>query len=383
MTLHPNTTKNDLHQQLTQWAALLLLSVGCVAILEFGHVSAVLLLGPMLAAVILAVRNSSVALSPKVFMFAQSIVGCMIATSMPISLVHEILRDWPIFVATVMSVLIASAGIGWALARLKVLPGTEAVWGFLPGAASAMALMAEGFGADARDVAFMQYTRVLLTAVVASIVARIWGVDVAAQAESGIAHAWFPHVAWTEFVQTILLAGSAAWLGWRLRIPAGPLLVAMFVGVVLQDAGWLQIELPRWLLAFGYAMVGWGIGLRFTRDIVRHVAVVLPRVLLATLGLIALCGVIALLLATFTHVDPLTAYLATSPGGADSVAIIANATKADVPFVMAMQTARFLLVILLGPALARFVAKRVLATETRVSGGCEAVTTADKIGATR
>ena len=55
--------------------------------------------------------------------------------------------------------------------------------------------------------------------------------------------------------------------------------------------------------------------------------------------------------------DPLTAYLATSPGGADTVAIIAASTPVDVPFVMAMQTGRFLLVLALGPSLARLVAR--------------------------
>jgi len=45
------------------------------------------------------------------------------------------------------------------------------------------------------------------------------------------------------------------------------------------------------------------------------------------------------------------------PGGADSIAIIAASSKVDLPFVMAMQTARFLLVLLVGPSLARLVAR--------------------------
>jgi uncharacterized membrane protein AbrB (regulator of aidB expression) len=59
-------------------------------------------------------------------------------------------------------------------------------------------------------------------------------------------------------------------------------------------------------------------------------------------------------------VDPLTAYLATSPGGMDSVAIIAAASDTvNVSFVMALQTARFLFVLVLGPAIARLVARWV------------------------
>ena len=60
-------------------------------------------------------------------------------------------------------------------------------------------------------------------------------------------------------------------------------------------------------------------------------------------------------------IDPLTAYLATSPGGVDSVAIIAASAGADLPFIMAMQTARFLVVLFVGPRIARFVANRVRA----------------------
>jgi uncharacterized membrane protein AbrB (regulator of aidB expression) len=58
-------------------------------------------------------------------------------------------------------------------------------------------------------------------------------------------------------------------------------------------------------------------------------------------------------------IDPLTAYLATSPGGVDSVAIIAASTKVDVSFVMGLQTIRLLFVLLVGPFLSRFVAKLI------------------------
>jgi membrane AbrB-like protein len=125
----------------------------------------------------------------------------------------------------------------------------------------------------------------------------------------------------------------------------------------------MAITLPPWLLAASYLLVGWSIGLRFNRPILRHAARALPRVVASILVLILLCGLLALALNRFAGIDPLTAYLATSPGGADSVAIIAASAKVDMPFVMAMQTMRFILVMLLGPAIARFIASRVGADE--------------------
>jgi uncharacterized protein len=67
-------------------------------------------------------------------------------------------------------------------------------------------------------------------------------------------------------------------------------------------------------------------------------------------------------LAHIAHLDGLTAYLATSPGGMDSVAIIAAGTPVDTPLVMAVQTGRFLAVLLLGPALAKGAARLTGAT---------------------
>jgi len=43
----------------------------------------------------------------------------------------------------------------------------------------------------------------------------------------------------------------------------------------------------------------------------------------------------------------------------DTVAIIAASSAVDVPFVMALQTVRFVIVLFAGPPLARFVAQRV------------------------
>jgi uncharacterized membrane protein AbrB (regulator of aidB expression) len=62
----------------------------------------------------------------------------------------------------------------------------------------------------------------------------------------------------------------------------------------------------------------------------------------------------------FGRVPALTAYLATSPGGADSVAVIAVGSAVDAGFVMAMQMVRFFIVLLIGPRLSRWLVQRVL-----------------------
>ncbi len=131
------------------------------------------------------------------------------------------------------------------------------------------------------------------------------------------------------------------------------------VTTILHVAGLISLHLPQWLLALAYGVIGWRIGLTFTRRILRHAASALPQVVGSILALMAFCGGLAFLLWWLMGIDPLTAYLATSPGGLDSIAIIAASTPVDMSFVMALQTMRLILIIIAGPKIASFVARRI------------------------
>jgi len=197
----------------------------------------------------------------------------------------------------------------------------------------------------------------------ASAVAHWWirsdTAAAAAQAAAAAASLLQPPASWTGLLATIAIALGGAAIGVRLRLPAGGLLLPMLAGMLLQDVGGIRIELPPLLLAVAYAFVGWTIGSRFNRQVLAVTFRSLPKVLAAILVLILLCGLFAAALVRWAHVDPLTAYLATSPGGADSVAIIAASTPVDVPFVLTMQVLRMLFVMATGPAIARMLARHL------------------------
>jgi len=317
------------------------------------HAPAALMLGPLLAAMVVASSGGQVRIPVSASVVAQGIVGCMIAKMVPLSIVGDVLDHWPLFAFGIVSVIIASSLLGWAMMRLGVLPGTTALWGSSPGAASVMSIMAEDYGADVRLVAFMQYSRVVLVAAVASVVAKAFGAGTPHQAAAVV---WFPPIDWLSLAATLVLAMLGPLVARVLRIPAGAFLVPLLGGIVLTHLGWLTIELPPWLLAICYALVGWNVGLRFTRPLLVHAALALPRMLACTVTLIVLCGGIAALLVVFAGIDPMTAYLATSPGGSDSIAIIAASSNVDVSFVMAMQTVRMLVVMFVAPVLTKFIA---------------------------
>jgi len=349
-----------------QWVMLIVLSVGIGAFLLWLHAPAALMLGPLIAGIAIAAGGGKVHFPLPPFVVAQGIIGCMIAKMIPLSIMGDILGHWPLFTAGVLSVVAACSLIGWLMTRLHMLPGTTALWGMSPGAASVMTIMAESYGADIRLVALMQYLRVVGVAAVAALVAKLFGVSTSHGASQGLdAIVWFPPVAWLPLAETLALAILGPVVARLLRIPAGAFLVPLVAGIVLTHLGWMTIELPTWLLAASYAFVGWNIGLRFTRPLLVHAARALPLIVACTLVLIAICGGVAGLMVVFAGVDPLTAYLATSPGGSDSIAIIAASTNVDMSFVMAMQTFRMIVVLFLAPVLTKFIAERINASDGR------------------
>jgi len=339
-----------------QWAILLSGSVVLAVLLELVALPAALLLGPMLAGILLAINGGRIRVPRLPATIAQTMIGLLVARSITGDIVVTFVKSWPLFLGVVAAIIATSALLGWMIARLKVLPGTTAVWGVAPGGASVMMLMSGDFGADARLVAFMQYLRVVLVAGAASLVGWLW------TGASAVAPAivWFPPVDWPGFAATLAVAGVSGVIGVALRIPGAALLLPMTVSAVLQGMGLLSITLPPWLLAVAYTVLGWNIGLGFTRDILMHAYRALPQVALSIFILMAVCAALAFVLVRAAGIDPLTAFLATSPGGVDTVAIIAASSNVDVPFVMALQAVRLVIVLIAGPPLARFVAQRML-----------------------
>lgn len=336
-----------------RWALLLGLSVMLGGALEKASFPAAFLVGPMIAAILFGVNGAGLRIPRPPFIAAQAVIGCLVAQALTASILISIAQDWVTMLLIVLLTVMAGGIVGWTLVKFDVLPGTTAAWGSSPGAASAMIVMSEQYGADVRLVALMQYLRVILVVLTASLVSRLLGTVPLSAEHTATASSIPPPV---PLAETLLIAGAGAFVGWRLPIPAGALLVPMILGAALHAAGIVDLVLPPWLLGIAYTVVGWYVGLGFTRDVLRYAFRAIPRLLLATFMLIALCALSAWACTWLLDTDALTAYLATSPGGLDSVAIIVG-SRADVPFVLAVQTLRLFIVILTGPRIAKLISR--------------------------
>ena len=182
----------------------------------------------MLAAILAGTNGATVRVPRPLFGAAQAIVGCLVAASISADIFPLFYKEWPLFLGVVVATVAASSLLGWLISRWKILPGTTAVWGSSPGAATAMVLMAEAFGADQRLVAFMQYLRVIFVSIDAALVARFL-VDI-----SGIeipAIVWFPQIDLTVFAATLGVALAGSLIGQLLRLPS-----PLFLGTLIFGA---------------------------------------------------------------------------------------------------------------------------------------------------
>jgi membrane AbrB-like protein len=321
------------------------------------------LVGPMLAAIALALAQPEHPTVPRWARRASlAVVGGVLGAAFRPSVVPLIAANWFPVSLVVGGTLLLSLAAGFLLARVARLDGKTAALGTLPGAASGMLAMSGPLGADPRLVALMQYTRVVLVVVSATLVSRFWFASEAlsdSPTDQGLQMSApqgtvLVHDAWLAYGLTALVAALGAWVGTRLRLPAGAMLGPLILGVALEEMGVLRLAWPLGVPQAAFLVIGVYVGLLFDRATIRRAGRLFPFVLTSTLGLMAACAGLGWALTALTSIDGLTAYLATTPGGIDSVAILALGSGADAPLVLAVQMLRLFAVVLAGSLLGRW-----------------------------
>jgi membrane AbrB-like protein len=315
------------------------------------------LVGPMLVALVVALLWEKHPTVPRWGRIASlAVVGGVLASTFRPSVVPLISRHLLPVVLVICGTLVLSLGAGLLLPALVRIDRKTAALGTLPGAASGMLAMSDPLGADARIVALMQYTRVVVVVVAATLVGRL-----ALEAGEGPAPATVQGLqpapgsadllvqnGSATYALTALVAGLGAWAGTRIRLPAGALLGPLILGIVLEELGVMHLAWPQGVPQVAYLVLGLWVGLLFDGDSIKRAGRLLPVMLLSAICLVLACAALGWALSAITGIDPITAFLATTPGGIDSVAIVALGSGADAPLVLAIQMLRVLAVIAVG-----------------------------------
>src|SRR5215210_986055 len=319
------------------------------------------LVGPMLVALAFALAWKEHPTVPRWGRIASlAVVGGMLAATFRPSVLPLLARHWLPVGLVICGTLFLSLGAGLLLSGLANLDRKTTALGTLPGAASGMLAMSGPLGADVRLVALMQYTRVVVVVVTATLVGRFVP-GAAPQPASGQGFQTASHSVdllvqgrVPTYAVTVMIVALGAWVGTRLRLPAGALLGSLIFGVALEKFGVVHLAWPTGVPQAAYLVLGLWVGLLFDGASVKRAGRLFPFVLASTMGLVLACSALGWALAALTGIDGMTAYLATTPGGIESVAIVALGTGADAPLVLAVQMLRLLAVVFTGSLLGKW-----------------------------
>lgn len=336
-----------------KWAYLVAVSIAVAAIAQAVHVPAAWLIGPMVVAIVMAVRGFDQRMPPQGFTIAQALIAVTVSQTITTPIVVELAHEWFAILVVVSCSIVAAGVSAWLLARYSPIAADTAAWGSTPGGATTMTVLAAEFGADARLVAFMQFLRVTLVVLTASIVSKLLLGNVIPVPHPVTAIGPFQPIAFLETLGFALIAGM---IGKYSRLPGGQFLIPLIVAGIFHATGFFHPFMPWWLLDAAYATIGLSIGLLYDRATLRFAMRMLPTFALSTAILIALCAASGLLLVPLAHVDLMTAYLATTPGGLDSIPVIGlDVGSSNLPLILAVQTMRVFAVVATGPPLAKLI----------------------------
>jgi len=315
------------------------------------------LVGPLLVAIVAGlVRPEHPRMSTRWLMAAQAVIGMLLAGTFRPEVLPLVAIHWLPVLLVVAATLGVSLAAGVLLAHISPLGRETATLGTLPGGASGMIAMSLDSKADTRMVALMQYIRVVLVVLSAALLARfvLHPASPAYQPTLGMPAVQAPTHLWFVYLLTATLSTVGAWAGDRLRLPAGAFLGPLVLGIA---ASGLNLPHPAWppgVTQAAYIIVGVYIGLLFDRASLRQAGRLIPVMLANTLVLMAVCAVTGKVLAILAGTDYLTGYLATTPGGMDSIAVVALGSGADVSFMLAVQMVRVFATVITGPLFARW-----------------------------
>ena len=94
------------------WAALICATLAFVALFRLGGLPAALLLGAIAGAILVAWFDGRVHIPPESFILAQGVIGCLIAKAIGAASGATMLRQWPIFVIGIGTVMAFAAVLG-------------------------------------------------------------------------------------------------------------------------------------------------------------------------------------------------------------------------------------------------------------------------------
>lgn len=308
------------------------------------------LFGPMTACLIAALAGARLREMGNISTAARTILGVAIGASITPEIVDRIpqllgsVALIPIYVA-----LIGIVGVPF-FRRLGYDPVTS-WYAAMPGGLPDMVAFGKEAGGDARALALIHVTRMLIIVTLAPIILTLfYGASL-----SGALGEPARNLPTVE----LFLMAAAALIGWKVGERVGlfgaSILGPMIITAALSLGGVIHSRPPVEAIVVAQLLIGLGIG-------VQYVGVTLRELRSFILSGVLFVVILAILAAIFTEIvtvtglaKPIEGFLAFAPGGQAEMTILALAAGADLGFIIVHHVTRVVIVIMGAPFAARIV----------------------------
>lgn len=306
------------------------------------------LFGPMTACLLAALAGAQLKEMGNIATIARTVLGVAIGASITpetVSRIPQLLGSValiPVYVA-----LIGLVGVPF-FRRQGYDPATS-WYAAMPGGLPDMVAFGKEAGGDARALALIHATRMLIVVTIAPIILTfVYGASL-----SGALGEPARDLPTGELV----MMAAAALFGWKVAEKIGlfgaSILGPMMIAAALSMGGFIHYRPPVEAIVMAQLFIGLGIG-------VQYVGVTLRELRSFILSGIAFVAILAVLAATFTEIvtltglaKPIEGFLAFAPGGQAEMTILALATGADLSFIIVHHLVRMVIVITGAPIAAR------------------------------
>jgi membrane AbrB-like protein len=153
-----------------------------------------------------------------------------------------------------------------------------------------------------------------------------------------------------------LALGAAYLLDW-LNFPAGALIGAMAAIAALKLYGVEVTDVPGAVRFLALLVIGWDLGTKFNKDLLSAVTNNLLPLILVVAAFLVMGWVLAWILWKLGLMDPVTAVLATSPGGLVQMGALTSEMEANAALVVGFHLLRIVTVLLSVPLISRLAAR--------------------------
>ena len=304
--------------------------------------------GSLVVVTLLAVAGYPVAL-PESF---RRIVFILLGISMGSAVTPETIAGvwtWPISLGLLalslpVTMLGATLYLRWA--------GWErdaSLYSSAPGALSAVLALAYATGADVRKVAFAQSSRVFFIIAALPGALALLGISTAGAA----ATPWLAFGSGWDLLLMAVFGFAGGVIAERFSVPGGLIIGAMLASAVLHGSGYVTARVPQLIQVPCFIALGAFIGVRFVGTDFK----LLRRLFVHSLGAFIVAAVICVLFAWVAAFAAGESFgkttLAFAPGALEAMIILAFLLDLDPAFVGAHHIARFLLIAIFLPLVAR------------------------------